>query len=101
MPRAGVLLKIDNNGFEVYVWIKNDVFGSLFSTAVLTESQGFHQIKTNLLKTNSMPDERIQITNVWKNISVTDPRITFIFKPFGLSRHVPLSIPSYGTFNKK
>ena len=61
-------------------------------------TQGFDQIKRTLLQRETKPLPHIEATKILTNISINDPRITFVYKSLGLFPQVRLSHPSYGTF---
>ena len=99
MPRLGVMLVVTTKDIlPLYIWIHEKMFSHRFSELPLATSDGFTQISTQLCKTQNVNETDIEIIETIYNVSVTDPRITFIYKPFGLAHHIPLPKRSYGTF---
>ena len=98
MSRTGILLEISKNNVLTYVWVERSTFNLFFAGSSITNTQGFEQIKRTLLRKETKPLPRIEATNILTNISINDPRITFVYKSLGLFPHVRLSHPSYGTF---
>ena len=99
MSRLGVLLVLTTKDvLPLYIWIQHKMFSLRFSNSPIATSDGFAQISSQICKTKNIDLSDISIIETIHNVSVTDPRINFIYKPFGLALHTPIPSRSYGTF---